>query len=395
MIEAKQLLKLSQHLQPQLIEWRRDFHQHPEIGFKEIRTSQRIAQVLEDLDYKPIRGIAETGLIAHIQGHRLKPRILLRFDMDALPIQETRKSEYRSKNDGVMHACGHDGHMAIGLGVATILREFQGKLPGSVVLLFQPAEEGLGGARRMLEERVLLQADPDYALGMHIWNEKPLGWLGLTPGPSMAGADSFNITIQGKGGHGAQPHLAHDPILAAAHLVTALQAIVSRRVDPLQSAVLSITQFEGGDAFNVIPDQVNVRGTIRTFSMETRQLIIEEMHRMADHHAKSFNCQADLEIQEITAPLVNEPSLARLLVERFRALMPSLQIDDDYRVMGSEDMACFLAQVPGCYFFIGSANSKQGLDSAHHNPHFDFDESVLHQAVYLCVQAVLSLMEDR
>ena len=393
MIEAKELLKLTQQLQSQLVEWRRDFHQHPELGFQEFRTSQRIAQVLETFQYEPITGIAETGLIAHIEGQRSNPRILIRFDMDALPVEEASDADYRSKNAGVMHACGHDGHMAIGLGAANVFRQIQERLPGSVMLLFQPAEEGLGGAQRMIEQGVLHDAMPDYALGMHIWNEKPLGWVGLTPGPCMAGSDSFRISILGKGGHGAQPHLAHDPILAAAHLVTALQAIVSRSIDPLQAAVFSITQFEGGDAFNVTPDEAHVRGTIRTFSEETRQLILEEMHRIADHQAKSFNCQAKIEIHKVTAPLVNEDSLARLLVERFRTLLPNLDIDDDYRIMGSEDMASFLTQIPGCYFFVGSANAERGLTASHHNSHFDFDESVLDQAVYLCVQAVLSLME--
>ncbi|TFH36323.1 MAG: amidohydrolase [Anaerolineales bacterium] len=392
-MDPRRLLELCQQLQPQLIEWRRDFHQHPELAFKEIRSSERIAQVLRTLGYEPITGLAETGLIAPIAGQRPNPRVLLRFDMDALPIEEATHAEYASKNAGVMHACGHDGHMAIGMGVATILRQIEADLPGSAVLLFQPAEEGQGGARRMLEEGVLDKVAADYALGFHIWNEKPLGWLGLTPGPCMAGSDSFTITLSGKGGHGAQPHLAHDPILAAAHLVTALQAIVSRNVDPLQAAVLSITQIQGGDAFNVIPAEVRLHGTIRTFSTDIRNKILEEMQRISEHQAQSFQCHANVQIQDITPPLVNASGLAKRLVDRFRDLLPDAVIDDAHRVMGSEDMAYFLAQIPGCYFFVGSANSERGLNAAHHNPRFDFDEAVLSRAVYLCVQATLNLME--
>jgi amidohydrolase len=393
MIEPARLLELSQQLQPQLIEWRRDFHQHPELGFEEIRTSARIAQVLESFGYKPVTGIAQTGMIAEIEGGSSTPRVLLRFDMDALPIQEQSQAEYCSNNHGVMHACGHDGHMAIGLGVAKVLRLIQPELPGSVVLLFQPAEEGQGGAQRMIEQGVLELAAPDFALGMHIWNEKPVGWLGLTPGVCMAGADSFSIVMTGQGGHGAQPHLTHDPVLAAAHLVTGLQSIVSRKVDPLHPAVLSITQIHGGEAFNVIPAEVRLSGTVRTFSSATRQLILDEMQRMAEHQAKSFGCEAEIEILEITPPLVNQVPLSKRLVDRFGALLPDMAIDEEQRVMGSEDMAYFLEKIPGCYFFIGSANPGQGLDAAHHNPRFDFDESILYQAVSLCVQAALTMME--
>jgi amidohydrolase len=313
--------------------------------------------------------------------------------MDALPIQEETGASYRSRIDGAMHACGHDGHMAIGLGVASVLQQIQDELPGSVVLLFQPAEEGEGGAQRMIKEGVLKEACADYALGLHIWNEKPLGWLGITPGACMAGSDSFRIRLLGKGGHGAQPHLSHDPILAAAHLITALQSIVSRKVDPLEPAVLSVTQIEGGDAFNVIPSQIELRGTLRTFSAATRSMILAEMNRITECEAEGFHCQATLEILEITPPLVNQESIAQNLSERFRRLTPDWVVDETLRVMGSEDMAYFLAQIPGCYIFLGSANDERGLNAAHHNPTFDFDETVLSRGVYVCVQAALALME--
>jgi amidohydrolase len=391
--QALGLADRTRQIQPQLVAWRRDFHQHPELAFQENRSAAQITQVLESLNYVPRTGIAQTGLIAHIEGRQASPHVLIRFDMDALPIQEETGATYSSKIDGVMHACGHDGHMAIGLGVAKVLRQIQDELPGSVVLLFQPAEEGEGGAQRMIEEGVLKEAYADYALGLHIWNEKPLGWVGITPGACMAGADSFRIRLTGKGGHGAQPHLTHDPILTAAHLITALQSIVSRRVDPIEPAVLSVTKIEGGDAYNVIPAQVELRGTLRTFSIATRSMILEELHRIAEREAEGFHCQATIEILEITPPLVNQESIARSLSERFRRLKPDWVIDETHRVMGSEDMAYFLAQIPGCYIFLGSANDERGLNAAHHNSTFDFDESVLSRGVYVCVQAALALME--
>jgi amidohydrolase len=393
-IDADKLLELTQQLQPQLVSWRRDFHQYPELAFQEFRSSECIIQQFKALQYDPITGIAETGLIARIEGQQRNPSVMLRFDMDALPIREETGADYASKNDGVMHACGHDGHMAIGLGVASVLRDIQDELPGSAVLLFQPAEEGAGGAQRMIADGALNSAAPDYALGMHIWNDKPLEWLGLPRDVSMAGADSFKITLSGKGGHGALPHLAHDPILAAAHLITALQSIISRNLDPLQSAVLSVTQIQGGDAFNVIPSEVELLGTIRCFTAETRELILEEFQRITTLQAQSFQCQAEIDIQEITPPLVNEESIVERITFRIKELVPELDIDEDCQVLGSEDMALFLEKVPGCYFFLGSANAERKLDAPHHNPRFDFDETVLSQAVYLCVQAAIALMEN-
>jgi amidohydrolase len=319
---------------------------------------------------------------------------MLRFDMDALPILEQTGAEYASQNEGVMHACGHDGHMAIGLGVASVFHEIQNDLPGSAVLLFQPAEEGAGGAKRMISEGVLDKVSVDNAIGMHIWNGKPVGWLGTSEGACMAGSDSFDITISGQGGHAAVPQHTHDPILAAAHIITSLQSIISRKVDPLEAAVLSITQIHAGDAFNVIPSEVLMRGTVRTFSDEIRKSILAEMNQIIHQQAESFHCQANLRVDEITPPLINQPSATARVLARFGDVQPDLSIDKNFQVLGSEDMAFFLEEIPGCYFFLGSANSDRKLDASHHNPLFDFDESVLSQAVYLCVQATLALMEQ-
>ena len=266
LLEAETLFPYTQTL-------RRDFHQHPEIGFQEVRTASIVARELRELGLEVSTGIAETGVVAMLEGERPGPTALLRFDMDALPVTEETGAEYASLTPGVMHACGHDGHTAIGLTVARLLHAHRDELAGTVKLVFQPAEEGLGGAKRMVAEGVLANPRPDLSLALHLWNDKPFGWIGVTPGPAMAASGRFQITITGSGGHGAAPHLTHDPVVAAAQIITALQTIVSRNVRPLDSAVVSVTAIEAGDAFNVIPSTAVLKGTFRTYRPEVEALL--------------------------------------------------------------------------------------------------------------------------
>ena len=266
---------------------RRDFHMHPELGFNEIRTGGIVARELESLGLEVTKGVGRTGVVGLLEGARPGPTLLLRFDMDALPILEQTAAEYASTNPGVMHACGHDGHTAIGLTVARMLHELRHELAGTVKFVFQPSEEstgdeGLGGAEMMIRDGVLSDPKPDYALGLHLWNEQPLGWLGVAAGPVMAGCEQFKVTIQGKGGHGAVPHATRDPMLAAAHVITALQSIVSRNVAPLETAVVSVTSVHGGTAFNVIPQDVTLEGTIRTFDLGVRGRVLERFGDIVD-----------------------------------------------------------------------------------------------------------------
>jgi amidohydrolase len=356
---------------------RRDFHRFPELGFQEERTSAVVAKELKALDLDVRTGIAGTGVVAMIEGTRPGSVVLLRFDMDALPITEKNGVDYASQNPGVMHACGHDGHTAIGLTAARILAGKRSELKGSVKLVFQPAEEGLGGAAQMVAEGVLERPRPDFALGLHLWNEMPVGWLGVTSGPVMAASDVFEIEVRGRGGHGALPHLAADPLLASAQMVISLQSIVSRNVSPLDSAVVSVTMLHGGDAFNVIPDVVKLKGTIRTFEPALRKVVVERFEQVVHGTASTFNCEARLILKSITPAVVNDPQVVSTVRETAQQVFPASSIDGDYRTMGSEDMAFFLKDTPGCFFLIGSANSEKGLDSPHHHPTFDFDESVL------------------
>lgn len=386
------LLKEAEALLDYTRELRRNFHRHPELGFQEIRTAGIVAQELRALNLELSTGIAQTGVVAMLEGEKPGPTVLVRFDMDALPIYEETGAEYASQNPGVMHACGHDGHTAIGLTVARLLHTRHSQLAGRVKLVFQPAEEGLGGAQKMVEEGVLNDPHPDYALALHLWNERPAGWIGVSSGATMAAAEIFNIRLTGKGGHGAVPNLTIDPVVAAAQIITALQSIVSRNVSPLQTAVVSVTSLHGGEAFNVIPPQVTLQGTIRTFDPEVRLLVIERFNQIAQSIAQAMGCQVDLEIKSITPAVINHPDVAGRVQDVAAKLLPGAQISTQFSTMGSEDMAFMMQEIPGCYFFIGSANPTKGLNAAHHHPRFDFDESVLPKAAALMTAAVIDLL---
>ncbi len=373
LLEAETLFPYTQTL-------RRDFHQHPEIGFQEVRTASIVARELRELGLEVSTGIAETGVVAMLEGERPGPTALLRFDMDALPVTEETGAEYASLTPGVMHACGHDGHTAIGLTVARLLHAHRDELAGTVKLVFQPAEEGLGGAKRMVAEGVLANPRPDLSLALHLWNDKPFGWIGVTPGPAMAASGRFQITITGSGGHGAAPHLTHDPVVAAAQIITALQTIVSRNVRPLDSAVVSVTAIEAGDAFNVIPSTAVLKGTFRTYRPEVEALLKARIEKITAGIAEAMDCTAAIAFWEVTPATVNDPTLASRVQTVAARLFPDADLDTEERTMGSEDMAYMMDDIPGCYFFIGSNNPLAGLDAPHHHPKFDFDERALSRA---------------
>ncbi|MCK5430678.1 MAG: amidohydrolase, partial [Anaerolineales bacterium] len=259
---------------------RRDFHQHPELGFKEFRTAGIVARELNDLGLEVTTGIAETGVVALLEGLRPGPVVLLRFDMDALPIVEETGAEYASLTPGVMHACGHDGHTAVGLTVARLLTAYSQEFAGTVKFVFQPAEEGLGGAEIMVAEGVLDNPKPDITLALHLWNEEQVGWLGIAPGPLMAAGEIFRVRVTGKGGHGALPNQTIDPVITTAQIISALQSIPSRNVSPLQSATISVGSIHGGEVFNVIPSEVEFHGTIRTFESSVRQVVLERFQQV-------------------------------------------------------------------------------------------------------------------
>jgi len=388
----KSIIDHAEELFPYNQALRRDFHMHPELGFEEIRTAGIVARELQQLGVEVTTGIGKTGVIALIEGPEPGPVVLARVDMDALPIEEDSTAEYVSQTPGLMHACGHDGHTAIGLTAARMLVARQDELKGTVKLVFQPAEEGLGGAKLMVEEGVLENPRPDYSLSLHVWNEKPVGWFGTTSGPAMAASETFYVKITGKGGHGAAPHLSIDPIFAAAQVVTALQGIVARNVPPLDTAVVSVTSLHSGTTFNVIPQTAELSGTIRTFNPDVREMVMKRFVETVEGVVQALNCTAEIELESITPAVINDAELANRMYKLVEEMYPEANIVSDERTMGSEDMAFMMDDIPGCYIFIGSNNTEKGLDAKHHHPKFDFDEQALNHGAALLTAAIMDIL---
>jgi len=384
----------AENLFEQLVDWRRDFHQHPELGFEETRTGRIIAAHLQELGMEVQAGVGQTGVVATLEGPEPGPTVMLRFDMDALPIEEANELPYRSRYPGRMHACGHDGHMAIGLGVATLMARHQQRLAGRIKFVFQPAEEGLGGAFAMIADGVLENPRPDVALALHLWNHIPYGQVRVTAGPTMASSSIFSLTVQGKGGHGAAPHKANDPVLAAAHIVAALQSIVSRNIDPLNSVVVTIGEFSAGTTFNVIPETAVLKGTVRSYDSETHRLIYRRILEMAKNMSTAFGCQASMETVAIVPAVVNDEAVTGVVRQAAAGVVGEANVFAG-RDMASEDMGHFLEEIPGCYFFVGSAGETEELRYPHHHPRFNFDERAMTVGVATVASAAAAyLMPD-
>ena len=390
--QAKALFPYTQSL-------RRDFHMHPELGFREFRTGGIVAKELESLGIEVTKGIGRTGVVGLLEGTKPGPTLLLRFDMDALPITEETGAEYASQKPGVMHACGHDGHTAIGLTVAKILHAHRDKLAGTIKFCFQPSEEGsngevTGGAEAMMHDGLLESPRVDMSLALHLWNEKPLGWLGVTKGPVMAGGDILDVRIIGRGGHGAIPDMTVDPVIAAANIVNALQTIVSRNVSPLETAVVSVTSIHGGTAFNVIPPEVKLEGTLRSFDTGVRQKVIDRFEQITRGVGEGMGCQVEINIKRITPPLVNNGSITSKVQETATRLLSGSELDTGYQTMTAEDMAYMQEKVPGCFFFVGSNDKARHLDYGHHHPKFDFNEEALIRGSALMAAAAMDMVNQ-
>ncbi len=385
--EALKLFAYSQSI-------RRDLHIHPELGFQEVRTSGIIAAELREIGLEVTTGIAKTGVIAMIDGDKPGPIIMLRFDIDALPIAEQTGTEYASQNPGLMHACGHDGHVAIGLTVARLLNDHRDEINGTVKLIFQPAEEIANGAERMIEEGALEQPSPANCLGLHIWNLKPIGWLGIADGPVMASAAQFAIKLTGKGGHGAIPHLAIDPVVAAAQIISAAQTIASRNSDPQETCVVSFCSLRAGDAFNVIPQIVEMKGTIRTYNPEVGQMVYKRLTEIVHGVGKAMGCEVELIIDNITPAVINDPKITQIVKRAAKKVLPDHDLDEKgYVTMGAEDFGFYQKKIPGTFFFIGSSNSENGLTYGHHHPKFDFDEGALPRGAALMAAAAVEYLK--
>ncbi len=371
------IYQFAQSLQEFATRHRRHFHGNPELAFQEIQTSNYVANELEQLAFDVKRGFGKTGLVAVLKTQSKGPRFLLRFDMDALALQEQTGLAFASTKAGSMHACGHDGHVAIGLTVAKILSGLKNELFGTYFLLFQPAEEIGEGAAAMIADGVLDLIRPDFALAVHLWPEEPAGWLGISSGPVMAGCRDVSIKVHGVGGHGGRPQKAEDPILASAHMITALQSIVSRKLDPLDGGVYSITQIHAGSNNNVIPDSTFMTGKPRFFSAEAEEVIVNSTKRICEGVAEGFGCKVEVEFGTKIPPTVNNAAVCQAATLGALKINPGLEIFKNFKLMGSEDMSLFLQLVPGAMFFVGAGKEVPETRFPLHHPCMDIDESSL------------------
>ena len=377
-------------LQSDLVTWRRYLHQRPELGFKEEKTAAFIAAKLTEWGIEFRSAVATTGIVATIPGTQPGAVLAIRADMDALPVEELNDVPYRSQHPGQMHACGHDGHTAIALGVAKYLADHR-EFPGTVKLIFQPAEEGPGGAQPMIEADALKHPTVDAILGLHLWNNLPLGTVGVRPGSLMAAVELFDVQITGKGGHGGMPHQTTDAIVVAAQVVNALQTIVARNLDPLDAAVVTVGQFNAGSARNVIAENAQIKGTVRYFNPKYDGYFADRFDQILGGICAAHNATYHLNYWRLYPATVNHPRMAELVrsaaeqtIETPLGLVPECQ------TMGGEDMSFFLQQVPGCYFFVGAANTDRNLAYPHHHPRFDFDETALGIGVEIFIRCMES-----
>ena len=357
-----------------LVETRRDLHRHPELAFEEVRTAGIAAERLARLGWSPRTGVGRTGVLADPPTASRAgngPRILLRADMDGLPIHEETGAPYASEVAGRMHACGHDGHVAIALALAERLARTP--RAGRFRFLFQPAEEGAGGAEACAADGVLDGVDA--AFGLHLWNQIPVGKIGVNRGALLAAVDEFSIEVEGRGGHGASPHEAADPIVGAARIIESIQTVVSREISPLEPAVVTIGSIHGGTAFNIIPSTVRMTGTARSFTEAVGRALPEKMERVVRGTAEAAGVRAKLDYRRVNRATVNDRAMAELVIETAVELVGPENVDAETRTLGGEDMSVFLSRVPGCFFFVGSAPA--GSHRPHHSPDFDIDERAL------------------
>jgi amidohydrolase len=383
-------------LRDELVARRRDLHQHPELAFEEVRTAGIIAEELGRLGLEVQTGVGKTGVIGILEGDQDGPTVMYRADMDALPIQEENEVDYASLTPGKMHACGHDGHVTIALGVAKLLSQQRRNLSGRVKFVFQPAEEAGVGALAMIEDGVLHGPRPDVVLGLHLWNPLPIGTLGVAEGPVMASCSVFRVLVKGRGGHAALPYTTNDPVNCTAQLINALHALVGRRVNMMEGvAVLSVTSImTSSTAYNVIPDQVEILGTFRTFDTKTALMIEQQIRDISASTCQAAGCSEEVTIAHKTFPVINDAEVTARVRRVFSRDFSQYAQDTTARTMASEDVSYLMGDAPGMYFFLGASNAERGLTYGHHHPRFDFDEAALPLGVALMATAVADYLTD-
>lgn len=389
-MNGEKIKVISEAFRDEVVELRHQFHKHPETAWKEVETTRKIESLLREWGFEHIRrGVRGTscGVVADLNPGREGPSMALRADMDALAIKEENSVPYVSECEGVMHACGHDSHMAILLGAARVLSSIKDDLPGRVRLIFQPAEEGgstsenYPGAECMIREGVLEGIDA--IAGLHIWSPLETGLVAVRPGAFMSACDSWTVRIYGKGGHGAMPQDAIDPTLAATTFVNLLQTIVSREVDPKEIAILSVGKIITGSAFNIIPDSVEVTGTTRTFNPAIQDNMPVMIQRIADGVCAALRCRAELEYTRFVPPTINDEELTKQFIETAKGIIGEERVQISPLIMVSEDFSYFQEKIPGVFFFLGCGNPAKGTDNPHHSPRFNVDDDALSTGVEL------------
>lgn len=377
-------------LKDEVIDLRRDFHKHPELNFKEKRTAKIVENYLKEIGLEVKTGIAKTGVVGLLRGKANGLTILLRADMDALPLQELNNVPYKSVNNGIMHACGHDGHTAMLLVAAKILSRYKDKIKGNIKFVFQPSEEkSPGGAIKMIQQGVMENPVVDKAFGLHLATMFDTGTIGIKDGVFTAEADEFTITIKGKGGHGAYPHTAIDPVVVASHIVIGLQSIVSREIDPLDSVVVTIGEIHAGDAFNIIPETAILTGTVRSLNKNTAKEVSEKIKRISKNIASAYKTKASLKYIFGYPPIINSKKETEIVENIAKEIVGSQNVFKAPVSMGGEDMSYFLEKANGSFYWLGAGNKAKGLNKPHHNPYFDFDEEALIIGVEMHVNVAL------
>jgi len=389
-LAADGLRQRCERIATRLVEWRRDLHRHPELGFEEHRTSEFVASRLAEIGIEVKAGIAETGLLGVLRAPSASgPAVLLRADMDALPIREVDGRPYGSTVDGRMHACGHDGHISMLLGAATLLAEAKQELARDVVFCFQPGEEGMGGAERMIEEGALDWVEVGSAYALHLWSLFPSGTVHVRSGPIMAAQDEFTARILGKGGHGAQPHTTLDPIVAASQVVTALQSIVSRSIDPLEAAVVTVGSLHAGTAPNIIPHEAVLEGTLRSFTETVGESLRCRLREVLEGSAGAAGCRAELDLRRGYPATVNDPGAVEIVRRVAREVVGEDNVCEPAPLTAAEDFSYFLRERPGAFVLVGAGNAERGITAPHHSPEFDIDESALPRGAELLARLAL------
>ena len=377
---------------PKLIAMRRDLHQHPELAFNETRTAQLIAERLEGLGLQVRTGVGKTGVVGLLAGKPGQKTVAIRADMDALPVTEETDRPYKSRTQGIAHACGHDGHTAAALSVAEVLAKHKERLTNSVKFIFQPAEETASGALSMIEQGAMRDPKVDAVLAVHLWSYLPVGKVAFRSGPIFSSVDDLRIEIKGKGGHGGQPHQTVDPVPVAAQVVLGLQHLVSRNVSPFQPAVVTVGMIHGGVAFNVIPETVSLAGTIRAYDMALRDYLVKRAEETVRGICLAAGADYAFDVRFCCPPIVNDEAVTATMRQvAEEAIGPQNVVTAEQTTTG-DDVAYFHQQAPGCYFLVGAGNPEKGLDKPHHHPRFDFDEDALPIAVELLAKGAVEVL---